>query len=252
MIIIPAIDLKEGKVVRLFRGDYNQEKVYSNHPAEVAASWQEQGAQILHIVDLDGSLAGELRNLEVVKKIAKEVNVSLHVGGGIRTTSDIKTLFQAGVTRVIIGTKAFTDDKFLQAVRNDNELRNKLDSIIVSIDTESYDGFNYFIKTSGWTKNSSINAFDAVREIEQAGIKMVVVTDIMRDGTLSGPNASFLEAMLRSTSMRIITSGGISNLQDIKTLKGISLEYNNLYGAITGKALYEGALNLREAISYAK
>lgn len=233
--------------MRLYQGEYDKETVYDTAPLKTAQLWQEQGAGILHIVDLDGARYGELKNLSFIKEIIKKLNINVHYGGGVRTLDDIKTVFDAGVYRVIIGTKAFTDENFLAGISGDKQLRPYLNRIIVSIDAkQAPDKSGYLVCTAGWTGQTQCTSREALKKLEDAGIGMAVVTDISRDGTLSGPNLEFLKEMLTSTSVQIIASGGISSLDDVRALK--RLEYFNLFGAITGKALYEGKFKLREAI----
>lgn len=265
MIIIPAIDLLDGKVVRLFQGDYNKVKVYYDSPLEAAQRWEEEGAKIIHVVDLNGTKEGKFKNLDIVKKIADKIKTKIHFGGGIRSLQDIKTILDLGVERVVIGTKVFTDQKFLKEISKDSELKKQLDRIIVSVDSKILDKKDYptyAVSHTGWTgtavesnateSNVVLTPFTAIRIIEKWGIKMVMVTDIMRDGTLFGPNIELLKNILDSTKIQIIASGGVSSLEDIKTLKKLKSTYNNLYAVIIGKAFYEHKINLGEAIQYAK
>ncbi len=253
MIIIPAIDLLGGQVVRLLRGEYDKETVYDKEPLNVAKRWQSQGAEIIHIVDLDGSLHGELKNLKFAQEIIQTLRIKVHYGGGVRSTEDIKTIFKAGVHRVIIGTMAFKDASFLEKAAQDSDLKNRLDNIIVSIDAkQSPDKSDYILQAAGWTQASLQTSQGAITKLKETKINMAVVTDINRDGTLSGPNIELLESILKVTDLKIIASGGVSCLADIKNLKKLSDKYNNLYGAIIGKALYEERVNLKEAIDYAK
>ncbi len=238
MIIIPAIDIRKGKVVRLFRGLYKKETVYSDDPLSIAEKWKNECAQILHIIDLDGAFYGESKNTVVIEKIIKEVGLKVNLGGGIRTEDAVKKTLALGVHKVIMSTKIFEDDNFLPSL--DNYI---LQRIIVSIDSKAG-----VVLDRGWTGQTSLTVAQAIKKIEQAGIKTAVVTDVSNDGTLSGPNLELLKQILGSTKMDIIAAGGISGIEDIKTLKKLSIEYKNLYGTIIGKALYEDKINLREAI----
>ncbi|MCP4649898.1 MAG: 1-(5-phosphoribosyl)-5-[(5-phosphoribosylamino)methylideneamino]imidazole-4-carboxamide isomerase [PVC group bacterium] len=249
MIIIPAIDLKDGKVVRLLRGEYQQETVYDENPLAVARRWKYAGADIIHIVNLDGALAGDLKQLEIVKKLISNLHIQVQFGGGIRSLDDIKSVFDAGAERVIIGTKAFTDDTFLKYISQDPILKNKLDNIIVSIDCKRAAQGSYVATTTGWTQDTQITHVDMLDEISKHGITTAVVTDISTDGALTGPNMPFLtQALEKNSSVKIIASGGIANIDNIKELKALSEKYTNLHGVIIGKALYEQKVELKEAI----
>jgi len=239
MLIIPAIDIKDGKVVRLYRGEYGKVKIYSQSPVAVAKRWVKQGAKLLHIVDLDGALSGKLKNLKLIKQIAESIDIPVEVGGGIRTAEAIRSLLDTGVHRVILGTKACMDEGFLQkAVQEFGE------SIMVSIDTKAG-----MVATDGWTKVTKTSAVDFLKKLELLGLKVVIFTAIERDGTLEGPDVEALKGVLaaRSGSCLVIASGGISTLDDLLVLK--NLEAEGLFGAIVGKALYEKKINLEEAIN---
>jgi len=232
MIIFPAIDLLDGNAVRLTQGDYNQEKVYSDSPATVAGQWESKGATYLHMVDLDGAKTGESKNESFIKEIAAKANIPVQVGGGIRSLDIVAKYLSSGVARTIIGTAAIKDPDFLkEAIAKYGE------KIAVSIDAR-----NGYVATDGWTKDSTIKAIDLVKELEQMGLKTIVYTDILKDGMLKGPNFEELQNINETTSMNVIASGGISSKEDIDKLKSL-----NLYGAIVGKALYDGTLQL-EAI----
>ncbi|MBL7070993.1 MAG: 1-(5-phosphoribosyl)-5-[(5-phosphoribosylamino)methylideneamino]imidazole-4-carboxamide isomerase [Candidatus Omnitrophica bacterium] len=237
MQIIPAIDLKDGKVVRLTRGDYQQVKVYSDDPVRIAKNWQDQGASTLHIVDLDGALAGKPKNSGSVAKIVKAVGIPVELGGGLRSEKDISGAFKSGASKVVLGSKAVEEvDVVKDAINKYGE------KIIVSID--SRDGL---VMLQGWTKASTVKAIDLAKKVEGLGAFAVIYTDITVDGTLSGPNLDGLDDFLSKVNISVISAGGISSLDDIKRLK--ALDRKNLYGVIVGKALYEGALDLKEAIS---
>ena len=236
MIAIPAIDIIDKKVVRLIKGDYSKKKVYSDNPVEVAKKWESEGAELLHIVDLDGALSGETKNLDVVKKIASEVSIQVELGGGIRDEESVKKALSTGVSRVILGTKACTDRDFVRS------LVDKYGSkIVISIDAVA--GIVY---AEGWVKKTQLTAKDLIKEMEELGVKTLVYTDILRDGVMGGINTCLVKDILDAGKADMIISGGISSLDDIEALK--NLHKKNLAGVIIGKALYEEAFTLREAI----
>ena len=241
MIITPAIDIRNGNVVRLFKGMYDNETIYSENPVEFAEKWKNQGARILHIIDLDGAFFGESRNMDIIEKIISQVGLNVHLGGGIRTKEAVLKALEVGVHKVIMSTKIFEDDGFLSGI--DVKTRER---IIVSIDVK-----NGVVMDKGWTSATSLTVAQAIKKIESAGARTAVVTDVSNDGTLEGPNLELLEQVLSSTSLDIIAAGGMSKIEDIKQLKQLSMKYNNLYGTIIGKALYENKIDLKEAISCA-
>ncbi|MDD5746487.1 MAG: 1-(5-phosphoribosyl)-5-[(5-phosphoribosylamino)methylideneamino]imidazole-4-carboxamide isomerase [Candidatus Omnitrophica bacterium] len=242
MLITPAIDLRNGKVVRLFRGSYAKETVYADDPLAVAEQWNQQGAEILHIIDLDGALAGKPKNQKVISAIIKKLGVKVHVGGGVRSAATIKSLLDKGVYRVIMSTRIFDDDDFLHTIDEDVRAR-----IIVSIDSKAG-----IVMNKGWTEQTALTVQDALKKIEQSGIGLAVVTDVTSDGTLSGPNMGLLTGVLTGTRINILCAGGISGIEDIKNLRRLKNDYPNLFGVIIGKALYEGKIDLREAIHCAE
>ena len=229
MILFPAIDIRGGKCVRLIQGDYSQEIIYNDSPTAMAKEWEEQGAAYIHVVDLDGAKTGDSLNKEAIQAIAGSVSIPVQVGGGIRSMEIIEAHIAAGVSRVIIGTAAIQDQQFLR-----DAVAKYGDKIAVSIDAR-----NGFVATDGWTKTSDVKAVDLLKELEKIGVKTVVYTDILKDGMLQGPNFVELEMMDRASSIDIIASGGVSTEEDI-----VQLREMNLYGAIIGKALYEGKLSL--------
>lgn len=241
MIITPAIDIIDGNVVRLFRGLYNKQTIYSTDPVSFAQKWKDQGAEILHIIDLDGAFYGESKNIDVIERIIKQIGLKVHLGGGLRTKAAIKHVFALGVHKVIISTKVFEDDKFLSDL--DEEI---LARVIVSIDSKAG-----VVMDKGWTGQTSLTVAEAVKKIEDQGVKTAVITDVSSDGTLKGPNISLLKQVLAASRMNILSAGGISGIEDIKALKKLSIEYKNLYGTIIGKALYEEKIDLKEAINCA-
>jgi len=228
MIIFPAIDILDGKCVRLIQGDYNQEKVYSDSPVEMAKEWESKGASFIHIVDLNGAKSGASFNEDIIIKIAKSVSVPVQVGGGIRSLPIIKKYLEAGVSRVIVGTAAITDTDFLkEAVDTYGE------KIVVSLDAR-----NGYVATDGWTDTSTVKALDLVKDLERIGVATIVYTDIAKDGMLKGPNLKEQSEINQSTNMNVIASGGITTKQDVDNLAA-----RHLYGAIIGKALYDGKIN---------
>jgi len=237
MLIIPAIDLKDCSVVRLLRGDFNKKTVYSDNPVEAARHWIEQGAELIHIVDLDGAREGKVRNLPALKDILKETPARVEFGGGVRTIETIEELLQTGVSRVILGTKAAQDKEFLKQA-----FERFKDKIIVSIDAK-----NGEVQIQGWEKDhKKLNALTLAADLKELGFRELIYTDISKDGTLEGPNIPGLENLIKNTGMNVIASGGISSLDDIKKLK--LLENNGVTGIIIGKALYEGKFTLTEAL----
>lgn len=236
MIIIPAIDIIGGKVVRLEKGDFNKEKVYSTDPLEIAKNWEEKGAELLHIVDLDGAREGKIKNVAVITNIMKNIKVPCEVGGGIRHRADIDYFLKNGAARVVLGTKAFEDPDYLRKL-----IDNFNEKIVVSCDFSG----NEVVK-KGWQEKTTMSPIDAVKQMRIIGVKTIVVTDINVDGTLTGPNMERLNEILGAVDISIIASGGISSLEDIRKLK--EMNNKNMVGVIIGKALYEGRVDLEEAI----
>lgn len=235
MLIIPAIDLRGGKVVRLIRGDYSQETVYSDDPIKVAEDWRNKGAELIHVVDLDGALKGKPINLEAIKKIAG-CGVGIEVGGGLRERETIEQLFKIGVRRVVLGTKAVTDPDFLKTM-----IKEFGEGIAVGIDEAAGK-----VKTEGWRTETPLKRVDLARQVEKLGAKTIIYTDISRDGTLTGPNLAGLEEILDAVKLDVILSGGIGGYEDLDNAK--RLESKGLAGIIIGKALYDERIDLKEAI----
>lgn len=233
MILFPAIDIRDGKCVRLIQGDYAQEIIYNDSPTDMAQEWQSQGAEYIHVVDLDGAKTGNSANKQAIEAIAKSVSVPVQVGGGIRNMEIVDSHIENGVARVIIGTAAIQDPDFLKRA-----VEKYGDKIAVSIDAR-----NGLVATDGWTETSDVKAVDLLQDLASIGVKTVVYTDIMKDGMLQGPNFEELKIMDDSSSIDIIASGGVSTEEDIKRLAG-----ENMYGAIIGKALYEGNLSLKKLL----
>ncbi len=239
MIIIPAVDIIKGKVVRLLKGDFDEDTIYSDDPLESALSWQRKGAKFLHLVDLDGAKYGEVKNRDILARIIKAVEVPCEVGGGLRNEADIEYFLKQGARRVVIGTKAFEDLSYLQKL-----VKTFGDKIVVSIDSSA----GRVVK-KGWQEKTEFLAVTWAGKMEAAGVKTIVVTDIATDGTLEGPNIEGLKEILAKVEISVIASGGVSGLEDIKKLKAIASK--NLEGVIVGRALYEGKLDLGEAIKQA-
>ena len=236
MLIIPAVDIKEGKVVRLWQGDFDKVSVYADKPETIALEWQRQGARFLHIVDLDGARSGKLQNLTVIKKIAKTVKIPFEIGGGIRSLTTIKQLINLGVERIVLGTKVLQDKNFLKEA-----IVKFKGKIIVSIDARENK-----VASGGWLEVGNIDAMDFARELKRLGLETIIYTDIKRDGTLTGPNFKAIDEMVNEADLKVIASGGVSSLKDLKELK--KLEKRGLIGVIVGKALYENKFSLREAL----
>jgi phosphoribosylformimino-5-aminoimidazole carboxamide ribotide isomerase len=234
MFIIPAIDLKEGKCVRLIQGRFDNATIYYDNPEEAALKWQLEGAKILHVVDLDGALTGKIKNLESIKKIRNVFKYTIEVGGGIRNLEDIELLFDNGINRIILGTIAIQKHEFIKEVSARYPER-----IIVGIDAKEG-----YIATKGWTKITRIRAKEFALKIQDYGIWGIIYTDISRDGMMVGPNIKTTSEMVQSLKVPVIASGGVSSLNDIKSL----LVIKNLWGIIIGKALYSGKIDLKKAI----
>ncbi len=236
MIILPAIDIKSGRCVRLYQGKADRETVYSEDPAAMARRWAGEGAEFLHVVDLDGAFAGEPRNLKAVREIISAVSIPVELGGGVRNPETIETLLAGGVNRVIVGSRAVNDPDFLVEIH-----REFRDRVIPSIDAR--DGR---VMVRGWEEKTELKAEDLGQDLKKIGFTLVIHTDTTADGTLEGPNLTALENFLEQTGLQVIAAGGVSNLEDIRNLK--KLERKGLAGVITGKAIYAGTLDLSEAI----
>ncbi len=232
--VIPAVDIKGGKCVRLYQGKADAEKVYFENPVEVAKRWEEEGASIIHVVDLDGAFEGVPKNLPIVKEIVQELSIPVQFGGGVRTRKALEELFKAGVSRVVVGTVAVEEPELFK--KWTEEFPGKL---VVGIDAK-----NGIATTRGWVELSGIPATELARNLDQLPIWGFVYTDISRDGTLTSPNFEEVEKFASAVEHPVIASGGVSSLEDLKRLSKIK----NVAGAIVGKALYEGKVNLKEAI----
>ena len=238
MIIYPAIDILGGRCVRLTQGRYDDSTVYCDEPSEMAASFENSGAEWIHMVDLDGARSGKPINTEAIKKAVAAVSVPIELGGGVRTLDDVETLLEIGVSRVILGTSAVRSMEFVRTAADKYG-----DKIAVGIDAK--DGF---VAISGWEEVSSFWAVEFARSMEDCGVKTVIYTDIATDGMLTGPNVSAMEEMVKAVSgMKVIASGGVGRLEDVQSLipTGVS-------GVIIGRALYTGNVKLEECLNLVK
>ena len=237
MYIFPAIDLYEGKAVRLYKGDYAQMTVYSDDPVSVARDFAAQGAHFIHLVDLEGAKSGTTPNLETVRAIVKATDLFAEIGGGIRSMETIETYLDAGVKRVILGTAAVTDEDFLyRATRAFGER--------VAVGADIKDGK---IAIRGWTETSDLSPDAFCRRMQQLGVETVICTDVSKDGAMQGANHALYRMLSDEFDMQIVASGGVSSIEDVRRLADLGL-----YGAIIGKAYYTGAINLAEAIEVAQ
>jgi phosphoribosylformimino-5-aminoimidazole carboxamide ribotide isomerase len=234
MEIIPAVDIKGSKCVRLYQGDYNRETVFSEDPVAVALKWQTQGAGRLHVVDLDGAASGELQNIAVVKAIVKQVGLPVELGGGIRDEATVAKLLAIGVNRVILGTAAVEDSGLVERL-----CQKYGEAIVVGIDAR--DGR---VATHGWKRGTEVAALALGQRIAATGVRRLIYTDIKRDGTLTEPGFEAIAEMIEGVNLNIIAAGGISALSHLRKLKELGVE-----GAIVGKALYTGDINLKEALA---
>ena len=233
MELYPAIDLYEGKAVRLFKGQYQQMTVYNENPVEVAMDFQNAGAECIHLVDLEGAKFGTTSNLPVIRQILEATDLFVEVGGGIRTLETIEAYLAIGVNRVILGTAAVTDRAFLEAA-----LGKYGEKIAVGVDLK--DGF---VAIKGWTETSQWTADAFFEDLEKLGVSTVICTDISRDGAMQGTNRALYKDLSQKYNIQLIASGGVSSIADVKALHEM-----NLHGAIIGKAYYTGAIDLREAL----
>ena len=236
MEVIPAIDLLDGKCVRLYQGDYDRASIFNDNPVEVARQWASEGATRLHVVDLDGAKEGKSVNLSVIEAIARAIDIPVQVGGGLRDRTKVSRLLDAGVQRAILGTVAVENPKLVAQLCDEFS-----DRIVVGIDAR-----NGKVATKGWLETSKVEANKLAAEMAQAGAAAIIYTDIHRDGTLSGPNMDALRELAESINIPVIASGGVSSLTDLLSL--LSLESVGVTGAIVGKAIYTGDVSLKEAI----
>ncbi len=237
MIIFPAIDLFEGKAVRLLRGEYDKMTVYSTNPIEIAKEFEALGATHIHMVDLEGAKSGETPNIDIVKQVADETGLFVEIGGGIRSMEVVERYINAGVDRVILGTAAVTDNDFLtEAVIKYGEK--------IAVGADIKDGF---VAIKGWTEKSEYNCFDFCRKMQEIGVNTLICTDISKDGAMQGTNLELYKELSQKFSMNIVASGGVSAIDDVRALRKM-----DIYGAIIGKAYYTKAISLAEAIEVAK
>ncbi len=240
MIVIPAIDLKEGACVRLEQGLMEKDTVYSDDPGAQARVWQDQGGELLHIVDLDGAFAGVPRNKEAISAIVKAIDIPTELGGGVRDLATIEAYLELGVGRVILGTVAKENPELVKEA-----CRLFPGKIVVGIDAKGG-----LVAVRGWADVTEKKATEMAREMEGFGVEAIIYTDIARDGMMQGPNLEATRALAESISIPVIASGGVSSLKDIENL--MAIEESGVVGAITGKAIYSGALDLREAVALTK
>ena len=237
--IIPSIDLRSGRVVRLKQGDYAKQLNYDVDPVTTARSFADAGANWMHIVDLDGAKEGSPQQVELIASIISSVKLKVEVGGGVRSTEDVRRLIHAGATRVVVGTKAIDDWKWFDELVHTHEME---DRIILALDAK-----NGMVATRGWTETSDRRAVDVARQVSDWPLGAILYTDVARDGMMQGPNFEQTAAMAQAGKVRVIASGGVGNIEHIKRLTTIGV-----WGAIVGRSLYEGTVDLREAIAVAK
>ncbi len=240
MIIIPAVDIKNGRCVRLFQGRMDSETIFSNDPAAMAKRWQEDGAEIIHVIDLDGAFEKSPQNLDAIKSIVESIHVPVQLGGGIRNMDTIKSYIDIGIKRVIIGTEAINNPQLVK-----DACKEFPDQIVVGIDAR-----NGLVAIEGWTQTTQIKAVDLARKFENCGVIAINFTDIHRDGMQTGTNIEETRRLAEAVSIPVIASGGVSTIEDIKNL--LPLEEAGVIGVITGRALYSGTLNLKEAIKVSR
>lgn len=237
MIIYPAIDVKDGKCVRLAQGQFNNVTIYSDDPVEMAIKWERMGAEFLHVVDLDGARLGEPQNIAKISEMAVKLGIPVQVGGGIRTIENIEIILCKGIERVILGTSAVKNPELVKEA-----VKNFENNVVIAIDAR--DGM---VAIEGWAKTSELKAVDFAKKMEDLGAKIIIYTDISRDGMLSGPNLKAMEEMVNAVKIDVVASGGVSKLEDVKNLKDIGAA-----GVIIGKALYTGDVDLKQALEIAK
>jgi len=236
MLVLPAIDLKDGKCVRLYQGDMNTAKVYSDSPSDVALRWQSLGAKMIHVVDLDGAVVGEPRNLGAISQILRSLDVPIELGGGIRSEKVVEDYLKLGVSKVILGTAACNDEKLLSRVCTRFPGR-----IAVGIDAKEG-----LVAVRGWREVTKRKATDLAKELEGAGVNHIIYTDIVRDGALSGPNLGATAQLAEIISVPVVLSGGMHSQGDLESVA--KLEAKGVKGVILGKSLYEGSIDLARAI----
>ena len=240
MIIYPAIDIRGGRCVRLTEGRFDAETVFADDPAEMALKWAGMGAEFLHLVDLDGALAGEGKNVPVIERILQSVNIPVQLGGGIRNLETIEKLLALGVTRLILGSAAVKNPQLVEEA-----CKKYPGHIAVGIDAKNGD-----VAIEGWGKGSGVAATELAKQMATYGVETIIYTDISRDGMLSGVNVEATAALARACGVPIIASGGVASIEDIRRVKAV--EADGVQGCIIGKAIYTGAVDLKEALALAK
>ena len=240
MIIYPAIDIRGGRCVRLTEGRFDAETVFADDPAEMALKWAGMGAEFLHLVDLDGALAGEGKNVPVIERILQSVNIPVQLGGGIRNLETIEKLLALGVTRLILGSAAVKNPQLVEEA-----CKKYPGHIAVGIDAKNGD-----VAIEGWGKDSGVAATELAKKMAAYGVETIIYTDISRDGMLSGVNVEATAALARACGVPIIASGGVASIEDIRRVKAV--EADGVQGCIIGKAIYTGAVDLKEALALAK
>lgn len=237
MNIFPAIDLYDKKAVRLYKGNYEEMTVYSENPIEIAYDFESKGAKFIHMVDLEGAKNGTTPNIEIVKEVATKTSLFVEIGGGIRNIETVEKYLNAGVSRVILGTSAVTDESFLKEAVSKYQEK-------IAVGADIKDGY---IAIKGWIEKSQYSLDEFLSKMQKLGVKTVICTDISKDGAMKGTNLALYKELSEKYSLNIIASGGVSTIEDIKSLREM-----NLYGAIIGKAYYIGAIDLKEAIEVSK
>ncbi len=240
MMIFPAIDLRGGHCVRLYKGDFAKEEIFSDHPGEMAKQWESMGAKYLHVVDLDGARGGQSENLPAIREILASVQIPIELGGGIRTMEQIDFILSLGVRRVILGSAAVESPALVrEAVTKYGE------RVVVGIDAR-----DAVVAVKGWEESGGVDAVEFAKQMADCGVRTIIHTDISRDGTLSGVNAAASAELAKAAKLDVIVSGGVASMEDIKTVK--RYEKEGLVGVIAGKAIYTGALDLKAAIAFAE
>ncbi len=240
MIIIPAIDIKQGRCVRLLQGEMDKETVFSDDPSAMALRWESEGAERLHVVDLDGAIEKRPGNLDAIRRIAERVDIPIQVGGGVRSTETIRIYFDLGIDRVVIGSEAVNNPALVKSACNEWPGR-----IVVGIDAR-----NGMVAIEGWTQTTGVSAVELGKQFEDIGVAAINFTDIERDGMRSGPNIEATRQLAMAVNIDVVASGGVSSMADIENL--VPLEADGVVGVITGRAIYDGSLDLKTALAWLK